>query len=190
MTRLAGLFAAALFSLAATTAAAQSADLAVTISDGTATTTPGSNSTYAITILNGGPDAATNLTLSNSLPGSLSFVALAPSPGWVCVTPAVGASGVISCTATAMASGQTISFHVTTQLAPGTAPGSTISNTAFLSSATADPNPGNNFATDTNTVVAVPPAAVPTMTEWAMILFAALLAGGAGLHLERRRRAA
>jgi hypothetical protein len=31
-------------------------------------------------------------------------------------------------------------------------------------------------------------APVPTMTEWAMILFAMMLAGGAALHLQRRRQ--
>ena len=38
--------------------------------------------------------------------------------------------------------------------------------------------------------VALPsePAPVPTMTEWAMILFAMMLAGGAVLHLQRRRQ--
>jgi len=36
----------------------------------------------------------------------------------------------------------------------------------------------------------VAPEPVPTLTEWAMILLAALLAGGAALHLQRRRRAA
>lgn len=33
-----------------------------------------------------------------------------------------------------------------------------------------------------------PPAPVPTMTEWAMILFGVILAGGAALHIQRRRR--
>ena len=32
-----------------------------------------------------------------------------------------------------------------------------------------------------------PPAAVPTMSEWAMIVLAFGLAGGAALHLQRRR---
>ena len=35
-----------------------------------------------------------------------------------------------------------------------------------------------------------PPPAVPTMSEWAMILLGALLAGGAALHLQRRRQTA
>ncbi|MGV3578305.1 IPTL-CTERM sorting domain-containing protein [Brevundimonas sp.] len=34
----------------------------------------------------------------------------------------------------------------------------------------------------------LPPEPVPTMTEWAMILFSTILAGGAALHLQRRRR--
>jgi hypothetical protein len=33
------------------------------------------------------------------------------------------------------------------------------------------------------------PAAVPTLSEWAMILLGAMLAGGAALHLHRRRQA-
>lgn len=35
---------------------------------------------------------------------------------------------------------------------------------------------------------AAPPASVPTMTEWAMILFGTILAGGAALHIQRRRQ--
>ena len=34
---------------------------------------------------------------------------------------------------------------------------------------------------------APPPAVVPTLTEWAMILLAMLLAGGVAVHLSRRR---
>ncbi|MFE9082819.1 IPTL-CTERM sorting domain-containing protein [Brevundimonas sp. NPDC003935] len=40
----------------------------------------------------------------------------------------------------------------------------------------------------TVTQVAAPPAAVPTMTEWAMILFGTILAGGAALYIQRRRQ--
>lgn len=35
-----------------------------------------------------------------------------------------------------------------------------------------------------------PPAAIPTMSEWAMILLGMVLAGGAALTLQRRRQAA
>ena len=37
-------------------------------------------------------------------------------------------------------------------------------------------------------VVAAPPAPVPTLSEWAMILFATLLAGGAAVCIQRRRQ--
>lgn len=43
------------------------------------------------------------------------------------------------------------------------------------------------YATITSFAPAPPPATVPTMTEWAMTLFGLLLAGGAALHLGRRR---
>lgn len=43
----------------------------------------------------------------------------------------------------------------------------------------------------TATLASVPaPAPVPTMSEWAMILFGTMLAGGAALYVQRRRRAA
>lgn len=38
------------------------------------------------------------------------------------------------------------------------------------------------------TPTAVAPTPVPTMSEWAMILFAAVMAGGAALYIQRRRQ--
>lgn len=40
---------------------------------------------------------------------------------------------------------------------------------------------------DDVSLVAAAPAAVPTMSEWAMILFGLLLAGGAALYIQRRQ---
>lgn len=37
------------------------------------------------------------------------------------------------------------------------------------------------------TIVGVAPAAVPTLSEWAMILFGLMLAGGAALYIQRRQ---
>ncbi len=33
----------------------------------------------------------------------------------------------------------------------------------------------------------VPPATIPTLSEWAMILFGTVLAGGAALYIQRRQ---
>lgn len=66
----------------------------------------------------------------------------------------------------------------------------------FVSSpTTADPDGvfGGSFASTTRRLILAPaavvvtPTPVPTMTEWAMILFIMILAGGAALFLQRRR---
>jgi len=181
-----GLALAAVLSVAATAAAAQTADLSITMTDGATTITPGAVTTYTITVANSGPDAATNAALSYSLPAAFTVVTL--SAPWTCVAPMPGASGVINCTTPTMPSGASDQITVQARLSASVAPGSSTSNTVTVTSATADPSPGNNSATDTNTVVAAPVAAVPTLTEWAMILFGGLLASGAALHLQRRRR--
>ena len=45
-------------------------------------------------------------------------------------------------------------------------------------------------ASNVQAVVVAPPAAVPTLSEWAMILFGLILAGGAALYIQRRQKAA
>ena len=69
--------------------------------------------------------------------------------------------------------------------APANADGYEMSGTApFITTVTK----GASSVDVTNAVGAPPaPAAVPTMTEWAMILFALALAGGAALMIQRRR---
>ena len=39
------------------------------------------------------------------------------------------------------------------------------------------------------TITGVPVSPAPTLSEWAMILFGVMLAGGAALHIQRRRQA-
>lgn len=74
--------------------------------------------------------------------------------------------------------------------------GSTI---AFgFTSGPSDGSPDGVFATSHATTLRqmvltsppTPPAPIPTMTEWAMIVFGAILAGGGALYLQRRRRLA
>lgn len=51
-----------------------------------------------------------------------------------------------------------------------------------------DPVWGQNVLAEYNfSATFAVPATVPTLSEWAMILFALILAGGAALHLQRRR---
>ena len=48
----------------------------------------------------------------------------------------------------------------------------------------------NGAGSSLTTAAAAPPATVPTLSEWAMILFGVILAGGAALHVQRRQFAA
>jgi uncharacterized repeat protein (TIGR01451 family) len=111
------------------------ADLQVTLTDGATTLVPGSVDTYTITVTNNGPstdavpDALLNATFGNPSAGGY-------DPGsklW---------SGL------SLASGQSVSITLSGVI--GIATG-TLSNTVTVSGS-ADPNPGNNVATDSDTL--------------------------------------
>jgi len=130
------------------------ADLGVTKTNGTAQATAGQPSTYTMVITNNGPEAAPNVTLTDTLPVQMTFTSLTAPGGWSCTTPAVGATGTVSCSTPSMASGVTATFVLSVTVVPSTPGGSTISNTVTVSSGASDPVLGNNQATDTDTVVA------------------------------------
>src|SRR2546425_2012796 len=91
--------------------------------------------------------------MSDPLPSQTTFQSVAPPAGWSCTTPPVGTTGTVSCTASSLASGAPASFTIVVQVTPATSDGTTISNTATVSSsATSDPNSSNNTATATTTV--------------------------------------
>ena len=53
----------------------------------------------------------------------------------------------------------------------------TLVNTATVAApgGVTDPNPGNNSATDTDTITAVAASAIPSLSEWALWLMAGLM---------------
>lgn len=114
------------------------ANLSVTKSVTPGTVFAGDNLTYSIAVSNTGPTAALSASLTDTLPVSTTFVSLGSPGGWSCSTPSIGATGTISCTIPSMAVG---SANFTLVVALNGA--GTITNTANVSSATMDPNPGN-----------------------------------------------
>lgn len=130
-----------------------SADLSITKTDSPDPVTAGTNLTYTIDVANAGPDAAANASWSDTLPAGTTFVSLSPVAGWACTTPAVGSGGTVSCSNPAFAVGSA-NFSLVVAVAPSTAAGTVLSNTATVTSTTADPTPGNNSATATTTVAA------------------------------------
>jgi uncharacterized repeat protein (TIGR01451 family) len=127
------------------------ADLSAT-KTGPATVQPGQNIVYSISALNAGPDAATSVQLTDTLPGSTTFVSLSAPGTWSCAAPAVGAGGTVTCSIASLASGAGGTFTLTVNVPSGTPAGTFYDNFASISSATLDPNSENDSAT-ANTVV-------------------------------------
>ena len=138
------------------------ADLAVTKS-GPGAIGPDRDLTFTVTLRNNGPDAATNVTLSDTLPGNLTFVSLQQSgaPLLNCTAPAIGAGGTITCTAPTFAAGGNVTLTFTAHVPAGTPSGTEYANTAIVTSDT-DPNEENNVATFTATVSSVDVSVVKT----------------------------
>ncbi|MGA8408216.1 MAG: C25 family cysteine peptidase [Candidatus Acidiferrales bacterium] len=135
--------------LSAAPAAAQ-ADLQTTVDTAAAPTTiaAGGQITYTITVINNGPNTATTPSVTDTTPANTTFVSMAMTGGtgtWNCTNPAVGATGLSTCTrSTNMANARTATFTYVVQINPGTLAGTTITNSANISSTTTDPTPGNN----------------------------------------------
>lgn len=68
--------------------------------------------------------------------------------------------------------------------------GEAVNVVVFSGLATSAPAGGCNFVVTSNELQAAGPASVPTLGEWAMILFGGVLALGAALLVQRRRMAA
>jgi uncharacterized repeat protein (TIGR01451 family) len=131
-------------------------DLAIGIADAPDPVTIGTSLTYTITATNNGPDAADSVSLSNPLPAGTTFVSLSTSAGWSCTTPPVGGGGTITCGTSQMAVGSA-SFMLTVAVQASVADGTVLSNTATLTAAAPDPEPGNNSSTATTVAVNGPP---------------------------------
>jgi uncharacterized repeat protein (TIGR01451 family) len=132
----------------ANTTIAGSADLAV-VKSGPATVNAGSNLTYTVTLTNSGPSAAANVSLTDAVPANTTFVSETQTAGptFSCTAPAMGATGTITCTAATFAVGATATFQIVVQASPAVANGTTIGNTANVTSTTPDPSMGNNSST-------------------------------------------
>lgn len=129
-----------------------SADLSITKTDGISSVTAGNTVTYTITASNAGP-GATTATVADTFPASLSAIS------WTCVgagggTCTASGSGNIA-DAVSLPSGASVTYTATATLAISAT--GTLSNTATVAGAVTDPNPANNSATDTDTIIAAIP---------------------------------
>ncbi len=140
-----------------------SADISTTIVDTPDPVSPGANLTYTITITNAGPDTAFNVAPSGTLPPGTTFVSLSSPAGWTCTTPPVGGTGTVSCSIGSFPVGSA-EFILVVQVGSGVPPGTVITNSATVTSTSADPQTGNQTSSVQTTVAALPAAVSATKT--------------------------
>ena len=117
----------------------QQADLAVTKTVNDPTPNVGETITYTITVTNNGPDSATNVTVLDLLPGSVTFVSANPSLAYNSTT------GVWTVGTVNVGTPQTLTINATVNTPPVTPPPI---NTASIKHADQfDPNTANNSDT-------------------------------------------
>lgn len=149
-------------------AAFATAGLSTALADAPDPVYPGAGLAYTVTVTNGGPDTATGLTLTDTLPAGTVFASLASPGGWSCTTPAVGAAGAVSCTAATLAAASNAVFTLTVTVDAGLTGGTLLSNTASVTQTSVEGTPGDESATETTTVQ-TPPAVYATKSASAPV---------------------
>ena len=129
------------------------ANLAVTNVAGASTTPAGSNVTFTQTVTNNGPSPADGVVYMMPIPAFSTFVSMSvPPPGWTCVTPAAGGTGVVICTTPNLVNGGSANFSLVVNSNYTMPPGYVMSETNSVSSNTSDTIQANNQATATTLI--------------------------------------
>ena len=133
-----------------TTVTAASADLSLTKTAFPNTVFTGKTLTYTITVVNNGPNAASTVEVSDPLPPGTTFASCATTLGACGPVPVVGTNGTVRVEVGDMPAS---SFAIITIVVNVTAPGgSTVTDTATVTSNTPDPNLSNNSSSVTTIV--------------------------------------
>ena len=139
---------------------------------------PGAAIDYTLVVTNNGPLASDGAQVVDVLPPGVNFAS-----GAGCVN----AAGTVRCAVGALAVGASRTFTISTTLASPYSGARPLVNTATLD-APGDTNPGNNTASATTAVSNLPASSIPTLSEWGLILLAALLGLMAWQHPAMGRR--
>lgn len=148
--------------------------------DTNGTITAGSNISQVLWLSNKGPDAATNVQVSDVTPANTTFLSGdVNDPAWNCTFPEANSAGTpTTCTIASLAPGATARITLVFNVNPGTAVNTTIADVAHISSETPDPrddsntppsedpnaDPSNNTATSRVSVIAGAPQNTCTLS--------------------------
>jgi uncharacterized repeat protein (TIGR01451 family) len=128
-------------------------DLSVTKSGAPNPVVAGTDLTYTITVTNNSAIPALNVTMNDTVPANTTFQSVSAPAGFVCTTPPVGGTGMVSCTRNFTAANDVSVITLVVRVNANTPNGTILSNTAKVSSADPDPNTGNDMATATTSVI-------------------------------------
>jgi uncharacterized repeat protein (TIGR01451 family) len=123
------------------------ADLALTKSDSPDPVAPDATLTYTIQVTNNGPDAATNVVITDNLPSDVSFVSATSTTGSCDNT-----GNKVTCTVASLDNAATVTATIKVTVKKNTKSGP-ISNTASVTSDIADPTAANDQDTENTQVV-------------------------------------
>jgi uncharacterized repeat protein (TIGR01451 family) len=123
------------------------ADLSITKTDSPDPLTVGRNLTYSIIVGNGGPLAATDVTVSDELPSSVSFVS------WSATQGSCSGTTTLSCTLGNLSKGATAGVEIVVRANQA----GTITNVATVKGNQKDNNQANNQSAASTTVTSPPP---------------------------------
>jgi len=130
--------------------AANTADVAIVVSDFPDPVVPGESILYTQTVTNNGVIDAQNVTVSFPTPPNTTYSYIDFPAGWTCSTsplpgtPTPGSAGTITCTKATLAVGETASFPLTVTVNSATPIGTVINYTATVSTTTAETILSNN----------------------------------------------
>ena len=169
-------------SATANTTVTQSADVSI-VKTAAASAAAGSNLTYNITVTNNGPSDASTVVMNDTLPPNMTFVSETQptGPAFSCANPPAGGTGTVSCSIATLTAGTSATFAIVVHIAPG-APVAPSSNTATVTSTTADPNAGNNSSTAVTNITPLP---IPVVSPLALMMLAIILAAAGAVALKR-----
>jgi uncharacterized repeat protein (TIGR01451 family) len=123
------------------------ADLSVTKSDSPDPVPAGTSLTYTITVTNGGPSTATGVTVTDTLPPGVTVTSTTSTQG-SCAT----SGGTVTCEVGTLQPAGTAVITIVVGVHCTTA-NRTLTNTVSVDADQPDPNPGNNTAMTTTTVL-------------------------------------
>ena len=109
----------------------------------------GTELTYTITVTNNGPDDAPSVTVADNLPAELTFVSCSATGGGTCE----GSDNNRTVTFEALAAATSETIRITAEVSDSIPDGTTVSNTALVTTVISDPNSTNDSDTAAVSVI-------------------------------------